>query len=156
MIAIHALGKQETARLLLADLDLPAAPGDCSPALTAGTTPSTSTSSPTLSPSNGRVNDTVSGPSPPPPRLLDSQVIAADKKRPPVAHTVMEAIFEPLGLSPGKLRQDRILDEASHTADPSEVRLPQHHSHAGSWSAGAQRAQSRSWVGSRTRQPAVA
>ena len=30
----------------------------------------------------------------------------------------MDAIFEPLGLSPAKLRQDRILDEASHTADP--------------------------------------
>ncbi len=27
-------------------------------------------------------------------------------------------IFEPLGLGPSKLRQDRILDEARHTADP--------------------------------------
>jgi len=31
---------------------------------------------------------------------------------------VMDAIFGRLGLSPGQLRRDRILDEASHTADP--------------------------------------
>jgi hypothetical protein len=31
---------------------------------------------------------------------------------------VMNEIFRPLGLSPSKLRQDRILDEARHTADP--------------------------------------
>ncbi|GAA2779351.1 hypothetical protein GCM10010505_04870 [Kitasatospora aburaviensis] len=31
---------------------------------------------------------------------------------------VMNGIFRPLGLSPSKLRQDRILDEARHTADP--------------------------------------
>jgi hypothetical protein len=30
----------------------------------------------------------------------------------------MDAIFQKLGLSPSKLRQDRILDEARHTADP--------------------------------------
>jgi hypothetical protein len=30
----------------------------------------------------------------------------------------MEAIFERLGLGPGQLRRDRILDEAGHTADP--------------------------------------
>ena len=31
---------------------------------------------------------------------------------------MIEAIFTPLGLTPGQLRRDRILDEASHTADP--------------------------------------
>ncbi len=31
---------------------------------------------------------------------------------------VITLIFEPLGLGPSKLRQDRILDEARHTADP--------------------------------------
>ncbi|WP_344369380.1 hypothetical protein, partial [Streptomyces indiaensis] len=30
----------------------------------------------------------------------------------------MNDIFRPLGLSSSKLRQDRILDEARHTADP--------------------------------------
>ena len=30
----------------------------------------------------------------------------------------MDATFAKLGLSPSKLRQDRILDEARHTADP--------------------------------------
>ena len=37
---------------------------------------------------------------------------------PPIAFTVLDAIFPKLGLSPSKLRQDRILDEARHTADP--------------------------------------
>ena len=30
----------------------------------------------------------------------------------------MDTIFERLGLTPSQLRRDRILDEASHTADP--------------------------------------
>jgi hypothetical protein len=37
---------------------------------------------------------------------------------PPISSMVMNDIFRPLGLSPSKLRQDRILDEARHTADP--------------------------------------
>jgi hypothetical protein len=45
-------------------------------------------------------------------------VSAANEARPPAAHTVTEANFGPLRLSPGQLRRDRILDEASHTADP--------------------------------------
>jgi hypothetical protein len=36
----------------------------------------------------------------------------------PISSMVMTGIFRPLGLSPSKLRQDRILDEAKHTADP--------------------------------------
>ena len=36
----------------------------------------------------------------------------------PVSIMVMHDIFRPLGISPSKLRQDRILDEAQHTADP--------------------------------------
>jgi hypothetical protein len=40
------------------------------------------------------------------------------RRAPPAAHTFIEAIFTPLGLSPGQLRRDRILDEARHTADP--------------------------------------
>ena len=37
---------------------------------------------------------------------------------PPISSMVMTGVFRPLGLSPSKLRQDRILDEARHTADP--------------------------------------
>jgi hypothetical protein len=37
---------------------------------------------------------------------------------PPVSSMVMNEIFKPLGLTPSGLRQDRILDEARHTADP--------------------------------------
>jgi hypothetical protein len=35
-----------------------------------------------------------------------------------VSPTMIGAMFEPLGVRPGRLRQDRILDEARHTADP--------------------------------------
>ncbi|MEU6719668.1 hypothetical protein ABZ897_50135 [Nonomuraea sp. NPDC046802] len=35
-----------------------------------------------------------------------------------VSIMVMHEIFRPPGISPSKLRQDRILDEAKHTADP--------------------------------------
>jgi len=52
------------------------------------------------------------------PHLLVSQQTAADDTVPPVSGLVITLIFEPLGLSPSKLRQDRILDEARHTADP--------------------------------------
>jgi hypothetical protein len=36
----------------------------------------------------------------------------------PVSSTWFWILFEPLGIHPGSLRQDRILDEARHTADP--------------------------------------
>ncbi|UQX11218.1 hypothetical protein [Candidatus Mycobacterium methanotrophicum] len=35
-----------------------------------------------------------------------------------MSHQVTDTIFERLGLAPSQLRRDRILDEASHTADP--------------------------------------
>jgi integrase len=50
------------------------------------------------------------------PHLLVSQQTAADTS--PVGPTMIGAMFEPLGVRPGRLRQDRILDEARHTADP--------------------------------------
>ena len=117
LIAIHALGKQETARLLLADLDLPAGRllthrpdgrrhtvylDELTHALAIEWTRE-----------RRRLWPLTANP-----HLLVSQVTAADETRPPVAHTVMDAIFGRLGLSPGQLRRDRILDEASHTADP--------------------------------------
>jgi hypothetical protein len=50
------------------------------------------------------------------PHLLVSQQTAADTS--PVGPTMIQAMFEPLGVRPTRLRQDRILDEARHTADP--------------------------------------
>jgi integrase len=50
--------------------------------------------------------------------LLISQQTAADQTNPPVAKLVINHVFEDLGIRPSKLRQDRILDEARHTADP--------------------------------------
>jgi hypothetical protein len=52
------------------------------------------------------------------PHLLVTAQTAADTTNPPIAPTGMDAIFNKLGLSPSRLRQDRILDEATHTADP--------------------------------------
>ena len=52
------------------------------------------------------------------PHLLITQQTAAAHAGPPIALTVMDATFAKLGLSPSKLRQDRILDEAGRTADP--------------------------------------
>jgi hypothetical protein len=52
------------------------------------------------------------------PHLLVSQQTAAMAICPPVSRLAISLIFRPLGLSPSKLRQDRILDEARHTADP--------------------------------------
>jgi hypothetical protein len=48
-------------------------------------------------------------------RELPTQT-AADTS--PVGPTMIGAMFEPLGVRPDRLRQDRILDEARHTADP--------------------------------------
>jgi len=50
------------------------------------------------------------------PHLLVSQQTAADTS--PDGPTMIGAMFEPLGVRPDRLRQDRILDEARHTADP--------------------------------------
>jgi len=51
------------------------------------------------------------------PHLLLSQMSAADSTLPPISGTVIDTIFKPLALTPSRLRQDRIVDEATHTAD---------------------------------------
>jgi site-specific recombinase XerD len=116
LIAIHGLGKKETSLLLLADLDSPGGRihvrrpaqrhtiylGELTHTLAIGW----------LRERHRRWPLTTN------PHLLVSQVTAADATHPPIAHTVMDAIFQRLGLSPSRLRQDRILDEARHTADP--------------------------------------
>jgi hypothetical protein len=38
--------------------------------------------------------------------------------QPPITTKHINGILRPLGVSPSALRQDRILDEARHTADP--------------------------------------
>jgi Phage integrase, N-terminal SAM-like domain len=116
LIAIHGLGKKETSHLLLADLDLPSGRILARRAAQQHTV------------YLGELTHTLAidwlrerhrrWPLTTNPHLLVSQVTAADATLPPIAHTVMDAIFQPLGLSPSKLRQDRILDEAKHTADP--------------------------------------
>jgi hypothetical protein len=117
LIAIHGLGKLETARLLAADLNLAAGRlavrrddgrhhtvylDELTSALAAGW----------MRERHRRWPRTAN------PHLLITRVTASDENQPPVAHTVIEAIFTPLGLTPGQLRRDRILDEARHTADP--------------------------------------
>jgi integrase len=52
------------------------------------------------------------------PHLLVSQQTAVDPSQPPVCRFTVQALFFPLGITPGQLRADRILDEARHTADP--------------------------------------
>lgn len=117
LIAIHALGKQETSRLLLADLDLTA--GRLVVRRPDGTHRTVYLDVLTHTLASGWTRERHRlWPRTANPHLLVSQVTAADETRPPIAHTVLEAIFNPLRLTPGKLRQDRILDEASHTADP--------------------------------------
>ena len=117
LIAIHALGKLETARLLLSDLDLPAgrlvARRPDSRRHTLYLDELTHTLAIEWMRERHRQWPRTASP-----YLLVTRVTASDSTCPPVAHTVMEAIFEPLGLTPGKLRRDRILDEASQTADP--------------------------------------
>lgn len=116
LIAIHGLGKRETPQLLLTDLDL------------AGGTL-------TIRRDLGRhtvyldeLTHTLTvewlrerhrrWPLTTNPHLLLSQQTATMDTLPPISSMVMNNIFRPLGLSPSKLRQDRILDEARHTADP--------------------------------------
>ncbi|WP_284741773.1 hypothetical protein [Amycolatopsis sp. RTGN1] len=52
------------------------------------------------------------------PYLLISEQSADMVSEPPVSSHVIDVIFRPLGVRPSALRQDRILDEARHTADP--------------------------------------
>ena len=117
LIAIHALGKQETARLLLADLDLPAGRLLTRHADHLSRTVYLDELTHALATEWTRERHRL-WPLTANPHLLITRVTAADQTQPPIAHTVTEAIFGPLGLSPGQLRRDRILDEASHTADP--------------------------------------
>jgi hypothetical protein len=117
LIAIHGLGKQETARLLAADLDL-----------TAGQLATRRDGRPHHTVYLGELTSELATqwmrerhrrwPRTANPHLLITRVTASDEHHPPIAHTVIEAIFTPLRLSPGQLRRDRILDEAHHTADP--------------------------------------
>lgn len=116
MIAIHALGKKETTFLLLEDLDLSRGQlairrptgthtvylDDLTRALMAGW----------LRERHGRWPLTGN------PHLLVTRHTAIDTAGPPIALTVLDAIFGELGLTPSQVRQDRILDEARHTADP--------------------------------------
>lgn len=52
------------------------------------------------------------------PHLFVSQQSAVDCHQPPMSRSGIESMFAPLGISARKLRVDRILDEARHTADP--------------------------------------
>jgi len=116
LVAIHGLGKLEVPRLLLADLDLPGGRllvrrplalhtvylDDLTRALAVAW----------LRERHRRWPVAAN------PHLLVSQQTAAMDTLPPVSPMVMNDIFGPLGLTPSGLRQDRILDEARHTADP--------------------------------------
>ena len=116
MIAIHALGKKETTLLMLEDLDLSRGQlavrrptgthtvylDDLSRVLMTGW----------LRERHRRWPLTRN------PHLLVTRHTAVDTAGPPIAQTVLDATFGELGLTPSQLRQDRILDEARHTADP--------------------------------------
>ena len=116
LAAIHGLGKREVPRLLLADLDLPGGRllvrrslalhtvylDDLTRALAIAW----------IRERHRRWPATAN------PHLLVSQQTAAMDTLPPVSSMVMNEIFRPLGLTPSGLRQDRVLDEARHTADP--------------------------------------
>jgi hypothetical protein len=52
------------------------------------------------------------------PHLLISQQTAEMDTRQPISAMVVNDIFRRVGVLPSALRQDRILDEARHTADP--------------------------------------
>ena len=116
LIAIHALGKKETALLLAKDLDLSAgrlivrrSTGQHSVYLDDLTHAHAIA---WLRERRRRWPLTVN------PHLLATAQTADDTRNPQIALTVIDAIFQKLGLSPSRLRQDRILDEAAHTADP--------------------------------------
>ncbi|MBF6331895.1 site-specific integrase [Nocardia transvalensis] len=52
------------------------------------------------------------------PHLLVTQRTAVDPSHPPISPYTVKMMFRPFGISPLKLRIDRILDEARHSADP--------------------------------------
>ena len=119
LIAVHAPGKKETTLLLLEDLDLPRSQlavrrptgtrtvylGDLSRALMTGWLRERHRCWPLTRN----------------PHLLVTRHTAVGTAGPPMARTVLDAIFGEPGLTPSQVRQDRILGEARHTADP--VRL---------------------------------
>jgi hypothetical protein len=116
MIAIHGLGKKETTLLLGEDLDLPR--GQLSIRRPTGThTVYLDDLTRTLIAGWLRERH-LRWPLTSNPRLLVTRETAANAAGPPIALTVIDAIFGELGLTPSKVRQDRILDEARHTADP--------------------------------------
>lgn len=116
MIAIYALGKKETALLLLEDLDLPR--GQLAVRRPTGThTIYLDGLSRTLMADWLRERHRC-WPLTRNPHLLVTRHTAVDTAGPPVAPTVLDAIFGELGLTPSQVRQDRILDEARHTDDP--------------------------------------
>ncbi|MEO3863264.1 hypothetical protein [Acrocarpospora sp. B8E8] len=67
------------------------------------------------------MNAADAGPGTANPYLMVSRQTAVMESLPPISSMVMTDIFRPLGHSPSKLRQDRILDEARHTADPAHL-----------------------------------
>lgn len=116
LIAIHALGKKETTLLLLADLDL--SRGQLAVRRPTGThTVYLDDLSRTLM--TGWLRERHGcWPLTRNPHLLVTRHTGVDTAGPPIAYTVLDAIFGELGLTPSQVRQDRILDEARHTADP--------------------------------------
>ncbi|RVX39116.1 hypothetical protein EDD27_1458 [Nonomuraea polychroma] len=52
------------------------------------------------------------------PYLLINQMTAQNTQGPPVSRRFLHEVFRPVGPTPSKIRQDRLLDEARHTADP--------------------------------------
>jgi hypothetical protein len=116
LVAIHGLGKREVPRLLLADLDLPGGRLLVRRPLALHTVyldDLTRTVAIAWFRERHRRWPATANP-----HLLVSQQTAAMDTLPPVSSMVMNEIFGPLGLTPSGLRQDRILDEARHTADP--------------------------------------
>lgn len=116
LVAIHALGPLELTRLQLDDLDL--AHGRLSVHRVTGRHTvyvdelTHSLAATWLRERHRRWPMTAN------PHLLVSQQTAVMAAGPAVAREVIYLVFRPFGLSPSKLRQDRILDEARHTADP--------------------------------------
>ncbi|MEU6786087.1 hypothetical protein ABZ912_43440 [Nonomuraea angiospora] len=116
LVAIHALGKKETDHLLLADLDL----------LTGQLHVTRNDSRHTV-----YLDELTHAlaiqwvrerrrlwPRTTNPYLLVSRITAADPTHSPIARTLTDAVFRRADISPGRLRRDRILDEAAYTADP--------------------------------------
>ena len=116
LIAVHGLGKKEATLLLLEDLDL--SRGQLAVRRPTGThTVYLDELTRTLM--TGWLRERrLRWPLTANPYLLVTSQTADDTTGPPIALTGIDTIFSGLGLTPSKVRQDRILDEARHTADP--------------------------------------